>query len=118
MAVTLNTTTYKLKSQNKSPKTNIKKVQYGDGYSQTLVSGINYDREEISLTFVPMDSTNSLELEVILLNSPTSLANMLLFTPIGESTTKYYIASSVTNNTVSTDWYQVSCKLERQFPII
>lgn len=110
--------TYSIQSQNKSPETKIKKAQFGDGYSQITIDGINYDRENISLQFIPMDSTSTSALELILLNSVNGTSNMILFTPHGDSTAKYYIASDVKNDTLARDKYQISCMLERQFPIV
>jgi len=118
MSVTLNTGTYEIVFQSKSPETHIKKVQYGDGYAQIVVDGINYDRETFNIEFVPVDAATSLALETILLNSVDGTANILSYTPLGESSAKYYIANGIIKDTVGIDLYQISCTLERQFPIL
>jgi len=118
MPVTLNKTTYKLKSEPKSPKKNVKISQYNDGYAQIVVSGINPDRETINPQWIPMDSTTAIALETLLLNSVDGIANILLFTPEGEDTAKYYTADDIRRDTIQTGWYQISCTLTRRFPII
>lgn len=110
--------TYKIKTESKSPMTNVKKAKFNDGYQQIVISGINYDRENINIQFIPMDSATILALETILLNSVNGIANMILYTPYGESTAKYYTAGSIIRDTIQTGWFQISCVLERQFPII
>ena len=121
MAVALDTdNTYKLtKNVSKSGNYNSVSIQFGDGYRQTTIDGINYDREQWSLQFIPMDSTSALALESILLNSINGTSNFLSWTPPNESTTKYWSASGITkNSTQKVNYWQISCTLTREFPII
>jgi len=113
--------TYKILKTNcsNSGEYNTMSVQFGDGYRQSTIDGINYDRETWNLTFVPLDSTTCVVLKNLLKNSQNGTANLLSWTPPGESATKYWSASRINmNSTEIYDYWQVSCILTREFPLV
>jgi phage-related protein len=107
-------TTY---TTSKSSQHNVKETAFGDGYRQTALDGINYQRENWSVEFVPIDSTAANALEVILLNSRSGLSNVLSWTPNGESTTKYWTAHDISKTPNSESLWTVTCTLRREFPL-
>ena len=118
MAQPLNISTYKLtKNINKKPQYKFKELQFGDGYRQIALDGINYQYEEWILQFIPMTGALSTALENLLLNSVNGTSNYLSWTPPAESTTKYWTAHNVNKIFLDTEQWQVSCVLRREFPI-
>ena len=121
MAVLLDTDTYKVtKRTAKKRKINTKELQFGDGYRQILVDGINYDREQWSMDFVLLDSTSAIALEEILVNSVYAPANIIQWTPLDSTTAKYWTAGEVskTPNGISgrCQW-KITCTLSREYPL-
>lgn len=107
-------TTY---SSSKTPNTNIKETNFGDGYNQTALDGINYDRESWFIEFVPLDSTSAITLEGILLNSVNGVANMLSWTPNGETTAKKWTANTINKQTAGPNLWTITCNFRREFPL-
>lgn len=99
----------------KNPKTRFKEVNFGQGYRQILVDGLNSSEESWSMDFVPMDSTAAENLESILLESVTSSTNFISWTPIGETETKYYTAHEVQKRPVSHNLWKITCTLRREY---
>jgi len=118
MAQTLDNTTYKIKSFSKSGEYSVKTNEFGDGYNQYVLEEHNYVNEEWSLTWIPMDTTAALELEVLLLNSKNGTDNILSWTPPYESTAKYYTAWNINKNHVRKDLLQISATLKREYPLV
>lgn len=120
MSVTLDTSTYKLTSNTqKQSNYNTKKLQFGDGYINIALDGINYDREQWSMDFIPMDSTEANTLEAMLKNSVSGEAYYLKWMPAGEASYKYWIAESVNKAPVqgSSTLWKITCTLTRMFPL-
>ena len=118
MSVALNTETYTL-SYNSSLNTSyrIKQIDFGDGYTQSALDGINYQKEIWSLEFNVLEIASILILEALLLESVNGSTNILSWTPPSESTTKYWIASAVSRTPVGGK-FKLSCTLTRSFLII
>jgi len=118
MAQALNTSTYELtKNIAKAPEYKFKELQFGDGYRQISLDGINYQWEQWSLQFIPMTNTTTNSLESLLLNSVNGTSNYLSWTPPGESSTKYWTAHSINRMYLDIDKWQISCVLRREFPV-
>jgi phage-related protein len=118
MSVLLDTSTYKITiNSSKTPAYNIKEVTFGDGYNQIGLDGINYDREQWSMDFVLLDTTSSLELETLLLESVNGTSNYLRWTPAGESTQKYWTAHNVSKQPRGNGFWKITCNLRREFPL-
>jgi len=121
MAQTLDTdSAYKItKSVSLSSEYNTKETEFGDGYRQIAIDGINYEKEVWSLEFVALDSTASLALETILKTSLNGTSNYLSWTPPRESTTKYWTAHGISSqSTEAADYWTVSCTLRREYPLV
>lgn len=99
----------------KQPKTRFREVNFGQGYRQIIVDGLNADEEMWSVTFIPMDSTDSSSLESILLDSVTAASNFISWTAPGETTTKYWTAHEVSKIPAGPTLWQISCSLRREF---
>ena len=117
MSVALNTTTYPIRSQacSLASKYNTKELQLGDGYKEIELDGLNYDREEWSLTFIPMANATCITLMGILLESVNGISKVLSWTPPGEGTTKYWTASDINKSHLGAGYYVVTCKLTKYF---
>ena len=117
MAVALNTTTYTIANGglSKAAHYNTKELQFGDGYVEIDLDGINYQRESYSLSFIPLANATCETLLGILLNSVNGTSNVLSWQPPGDGSTKYWIARDINKQHVGNDLYQVSCTLVRQF---
>jgi phage-related protein len=121
MAITLDTdTTYKLtKNISKTESYNVKETEFGDGYRQIIIDGINYQKEIWNLDFIPLDTTASITLEGILLNSINGTSNYISWTPPGETTTKYWTAQGINKtSTIKPYYWKITCQLRREFPLI
>jgi len=122
MAVLLDTDTYKVtKNTSKKRKLNTKELQFGDGYRQILVDGINYDREQWSMDFVLLDSTSASALEDILVNSVYAPANIIQWTPLDSTETKYWTAGEVSktpNGIPGRCQWKITCTLMQEFPLV
>jgi len=101
----------------KTPAYNIKETQFGDGYIQTALDGINYDREEWSIEFEPLTTAAANTLEGILLNSVNGTANVLSWTPMGEASAKKWTAHQVNKRPNSTTTWSITCSFRREFPL-
>ena len=117
MSVALSNTTYPLAAFDKSPLTKVKQVDYS-GYKEIVVDGINYDKEQWSLSWIPMDSTTVIALETILLNSTKGTTFYILWTGPGESVAKYYIAQSINKTKIRPVKYKITATFERVFPLV
>lgn len=119
MSVALDTTsTYFLEySSTKTLQYKTKEIQFGDGYRQILLDGINYDQEEWSLQFAPLPTTSANTLEGILANSVNGTAKYLAWTPHGEATTKYWTATDINKTGIANGYWSISCRLRREFPL-
>jgi len=120
MAVSLDTETAYMLEYGSSATLNLRvnETQFGDGYKQSVQDGINTDEESWSLTFLPIETASSITLVGLLKQSKNGTANVLSWTPPGESTAKYYEASDITRKPISYTLWQVGCTLTRVFPII
>jgi len=119
MAVALDTTsTYKI-TQNSSVSGGYrnKSIQFGDGYNQSVLDGINYESEVWNLDFLPLAAAASLTLSGILKNSVNGTSNVLSWTPPGEASTKYWQASEIKRAPAGGDYWKVTCKLTRVYPL-
>jgi len=116
MAQALNTSTYKL-SRNLScnKKLRVKEIEFGDGYRNVIGDGINQDIEEWSLEFRPMDSTSIYNLETLLKNSLNGTANYLSWTPPNDTVTKYWTAHEINKRYLANNFWQISCRLRREY---
>lgn len=119
MSVLLDTNMYPLdKSIEDSPADyRTKGVDFGDGYRQSVLDGINFDREKWNLIFVPQNDARSLALKTLLKGSVAGTANLLAWTPPGESELKYWKATQVKRVPVDIEWI-VSCVIDREFPLV
>jgi len=110
--------TYQVTQETARPKYNVKQTQLGDGYQQVFLDGLNYDREEIDIQFIPMIATTVSGLKSTLLNSVNGASNLLTYTPKAETSANYYTAKNISVvGYAGYDIFQVSCVLEKQFPI-
>jgi len=117
MSVALSNTTYPLATFDKTPMTQVKEVEYS-GYKEIVVDGINYDKEDWALVWVPMDETSATVLEAILTNSVKGTVYYILWTGPGESVAKYYIAKSINKTKVRPSKYRITAQFERVFPLV
>ena len=102
-------------SFSKSPKTRSREVNFGGGYRQIIVDGLNAKEEVWQVEFIPYINTTASGLETILLNSTSSASNFISWTPPGESTAKNYTAQDIQKQHIPPSWYVVSCSLRREF---
>jgi len=110
--------TYQVTQETIRPKNNVKQTQLGDGYQQIFLDGLNYDREEIDIQFIHMNATTVSGLKSTLLNSMNGPSNLITYTPQAENSSNSYIAKNISVvGYAGYDIYQVSCILEKQFPI-
>jgi len=119
MSVALNTTTYPImfNPHNKQSEYRTKQTQFGDGYREIALDGVNYEAEKYDLTFAPLSAADSLTLEGTLKNSVNGTSNCLSWTPPDQATTKYWIASDVRKQPISGTKFIVSCTLDRIYPL-
>lgn len=116
MSQPLNTSTYRLTNNiSVNKKLRVKEIEFGDGYRNVVVDGVNYDIEEWDLEFFPIDSTSALTLEALLKNSLNGTSNYLSWTPPGESTTKYWTAHNINKRLVDNDYWQITTMLRREY---
>ncbi len=119
MAVTLDTDTYPiLKSSAGTENLKVKSVEFGDGYKQSVIDGINYEVEEWDMHFKAMETTKANTLRTLLKNSVNGTSNVLSWTPPGDSGTKYWSATNVRRGFAKGGQLQISCKFKREYIII
>ena len=119
MAVALDTDRYPiLKSSAGTENLRIKGVDFGDGYKQTVIDGINYEIEEWNLQFQAMETAKANTLRSMLKNSLNGTRNLLSWTPPGDTETKYWSATDVRRGFAKAGQLQISCKLKREYPLV
>jgi phage-related protein len=99
----------------KSPKYRFIEVNFGGGYRQIVLDGLNYQEEEWAVEFETLTAANAATLEGYLLNSVSGTSTLLSWTPIGEGSSKYYTAHDVSKTPISKTHWCVNCKLRREF---
>jgi phage-related protein len=102
----------------KQPMNRFLENQFGDGYRQYTLDGINYDEETWNVNFKPLSQTDANNLEYILLNSIAGTVNYLRWTPPAESNAKYFTANNITKLSVGPQKWVISCQLKREFPLV
>lgn len=118
MPVLLDTNVYTIleEASSREPGITVSETDFGDGYGQSIVSGINAKRDTWRLVFAKKPRDLAYALAEILRNSKNGAANMLKWTPPGESTEKYWTASQVKEVPSKGKW-KVSCTLRQEFPL-
>lgn len=102
----------------KNPRSRITEVNFGDGYRQISIDGINYQEESWQVDFKPITQTQANSLEQILLQSVNGSDNYLYWTGPGESKAKYYTAHNISKIPLASNLWKVTCQLRREFPLV
>jgi len=99
----------------KNAKTRIKEITFGGGYRQFITDGLNANEESWSVEFKPVVSGTASSLETVLLNSTTSEANLIAWTPPGATTSSYFTAHDIQKSHIPPSWHFISCTLRKEF---
>ena len=102
----------------KRPKTRFKEVMFGDGYRQVVVDGLNPDEIDWDYETIPYSLTTINTIEAGLLNSVKSSSNLITWTGPGETSSSNYTAKDVEKKTLSSNLYQITCKLRKEFFVV
>jgi phage-related protein len=94
-----------------------KETRFGDGYTQIVIDGLNFDREQWNVQFVPLNNIQASNLEVKLSNSVNGTSNYLRWKGPGEINYKLYIAKEISKNPIAPDKWSVSCRLQREYAL-
>jgi len=93
----------------------VKELSFGGGYRNIITDGLNADNETWNIEFVPYVTATATTLEGLLNNSKSSTANMLSWTPTGESSAKIWTASDIQKMFIGKDKIIIICTLRREF---
>jgi phage-related protein len=94
-----------------------KETNFGDGYKQIVIDGINADKETWDVEFVALPTTQANNLEIKLKDSINGTNNYLKWLAPGEINYKYYVATNISKVAIRSNKFIVSCTLEREYPL-
>ncbi len=121
MAVLLDTENrYRItKNSHRKSDMRVNELDFGDGYGQSTINGINAEIEVWSLTFMPLEKAETINLSSLLTNSKAGGQSALEWVPAGEATAKYWkLTGELTETPVSGVLWQISCQINRIYPIV
>jgi phage-related protein len=94
-----------------------KETNFGDGYKQVVVDGVNAEKEMWDVQFVALPKTQANNLEIKLRDSINGTNNYLYWLAPGEINYKYYTANNVQKIALNSNKFVVSATLEREYPL-
>lgn len=116
MAIPLDTDLYHVTANIQlKPKYRQNVVTLGDGYKNRSIDGINYEEEVWNMEFLPQIASVAITLKELLLNSVNGAGNVLSWTPLPESTMKYWVATEILMRPTKSNKWKISCILTREY---
>lgn len=118
MPQTIDPNIYKM-SRRKTETSNVrvKRTPFGDGYDQVVLDGINTDEDSWEQYFIPMSNIESIALRNALKASVAGTANVISWTPDGDTGPKYWRASNIKRSHGPGITRVVSCTYTRTYII-
>lgn len=94
-----------------------KETNFGDGYKQVVIDGVNAEKEMWDVQFVALTTTLANNLEIKLKDSINGTNNYLKWLAPGEINSKYYTAKNIQKVAIRSNKFIVSATLEREYPL-
>jgi phage-related protein len=98
-----------------STKANVKRLSFGDGYSQRTPEGLNHISREISLSWPVLTNSEALALESFFVSQGG--VNMFYYTLPGEASAKKWTCAEWEKTYLDGPYFSFTAKLKEEFDL-